>query len=64
MFPRAIAQDFRKPASRTFTPVVFVIRFGRAIEIQPEYRDAIGDERDFDPLRADPDFQALTTIIV
>ncbi|MBS0209067.1 MAG: tetratricopeptide repeat protein [Planctomycetes bacterium] len=36
----------------------------RAIEMQPDYRDAIGDERDFDPLRADPDFQALMTIIV
>ena len=36
----------------------------RALAMQPEYRDMIGDESDFDPLRADPDFQALTTIIV
>jgi hypothetical protein len=24
----------------------------------------VDDERDFDPIRADPDFQALTSIIV
>jgi Flp pilus assembly protein TadD len=36
----------------------------RALELQPEMRDSIGDESDFDPLRSDPDFQALTSIIV
>jgi len=24
----------------------------------------VGDERDFDPLRSDPDFRALTSVIV
>jgi tetratricopeptide (TPR) repeat protein len=36
----------------------------QALAMQPDYRDMIGDERDFDPLRSDPDFQALTSIIV
>jgi tetratricopeptide (TPR) repeat protein len=36
----------------------------RAIALQPDYRELVGDETDFDPLRADPDFQALTSIIV
>lgn len=36
----------------------------RAIKIRPQYRDLIGDESDFDPIRSDPDFQALTSIIV
>ena len=36
----------------------------RALAMHPDYRDMIGDEPDFDPLRSDPDFQALTSIIV
>jgi tetratricopeptide (TPR) repeat protein len=36
----------------------------RAIAIDPHYRDLIGDEADFDPIRSDPDFRALTSIIV
>ncbi len=36
----------------------------QALAMQPDYRDMIGEERDFDPLRSDPDFQALTSIIV
>jgi hypothetical protein len=32
--------------------------------MDPEFRDRIGDEPDFDPLRADPEFRALTEIIV
>lgn len=36
----------------------------RALSIEPDYRDMIGDESDFDPIRQDPDFQALTSIIV
>lgn len=36
----------------------------RAIAMEPNLRDQLGDEPDFDPLRSDPDFQALTTIIV
>lgn len=37
---------------------------GRAIAMEPQYRDMVGDESDFDPIRRDPDFQAITSIIV
>lgn len=37
---------------------------GRAISLEPRYRDLVGEEADFDPIRSDPDFQALTGIIV
>ena len=36
----------------------------RALEIDSSYRDLIEDERDFDPIRSDPGFQSLTTVIV
>ena len=36
----------------------------RAIEIDSSYRDLIEAERDFDPIRSDPGFQSLTTVIV
>jgi tetratricopeptide (TPR) repeat protein len=36
----------------------------RALAIQPDYREMIGEESDFDPIRSDPDFQALTGINV
>ena len=36
----------------------------RALGMDSRYRELIGDEPDFDPLRSDPDFQALTSIIV
>ncbi|HEY1067869.1 MAG TPA: tetratricopeptide repeat protein, partial [Pirellulales bacterium] len=36
----------------------------RALDLDPKYRDMIGDETDFDSLRADPEFQALVSIIV
>lgn len=36
----------------------------QAIQLQPEVRDLVNDESDFDPIRSDPEFQALTSIIV
>lgn len=36
----------------------------RALEIDSSYRDLIEDESDFDPIRSDPGFQSLTTVIV
>jgi tetratricopeptide (TPR) repeat protein len=36
----------------------------RAFDIDPGYRDLVGNESDFDSLRSDPDFLALTSIIV
>ncbi|HVA47625.1 MAG TPA: tetratricopeptide repeat protein [Pirellulales bacterium] len=36
----------------------------RAIALDSNYRDMIVDERDFDPIRSDPEFRALTQIIV
>mgnify|MGYP002622756173 CR=1 FL=1 len=35
-----------------------------ALEIDSSYRDLIDAESDFDPLRSDPDFLALTSVIV
>lgn len=35
-----------------------------ALTINPLYRHLIDDEPDFDPMRSDPDFQALTSISV
>ena len=35
-----------------------------ALAIDPEYRDLIEKERDFDSIRSDPEFQLLTNIIV
>jgi tetratricopeptide (TPR) repeat protein len=36
----------------------------RAIELKPEVRELVADEHDFDPIRNDPEFLALTSIIV
>ncbi len=36
----------------------------RAIAMDPEFRERIHDEPDFDPIRSDPEFRALTEIIV
>lgn len=35
-----------------------------AFEIDPNYRDLVDQESDFDPIRQDPDFLALTSVIV
>ena len=35
----------------------------RALSINPRYRELVDGETDFDPLRRDPEFQALTSII-
>jgi tetratricopeptide (TPR) repeat protein len=37
---------------------------GEAFELDPEYRDRVGLESDFDSIRAHPAFQALTSVIV
>ena len=36
----------------------------RALEIDGNFRDLIADEPDFNPLRHDPEFVALTSVIV
>lgn len=36
----------------------------RALELEPAYRELIDGEHDFDPVRQDPDFQAVTSVIV
>lgn len=36
----------------------------RALRIDPHYREMIDKESDFDPIRNDPDFLALTSIVV
>lgn len=41
-----------------------LIHLSQAIEIEPDYRDLIADESDFDPIRNDPAFQALASVIV
>lgn len=35
----------------------------KALAIDPNYRDLIDDEPDFDSIRSDPDFRALTSMI-
>jgi len=36
----------------------------QAFELEPDYRDLVGRERDFDKIRSNPYFLALTTVIV
>ena len=36
----------------------------RAVKLDSKYRIEAGEEPDFDPMRSDPDFQAITTIIL
>ena len=35
-----------------------------ALDIDGNFRDLVGDEPDFDPIRSDPDFKALVQVIV
>ena len=35
----------------------------QAFAVNPDYRDMVGKESDFNPLRSDPDFQALTSML-
>jgi tetratricopeptide (TPR) repeat protein len=41
-----------------------ITRLARALSIDPDYRDMIGAETDFDPIRNDPEFQSLTSLSV
>jgi tetratricopeptide (TPR) repeat protein len=41
-----------------------VTYLSQAFDLEPEYRDLIHLEHDFDPIRNHPHFQALTTVIV
>jgi tetratricopeptide (TPR) repeat protein len=41
-----------------------VAYLAQAFELEPEYRDLVHRERDFDPIRNHPHFQALTSVIV
>lgn len=36
----------------------------QAFELSPDYRDLVGTEPDFDPIRNEPGFQALVSVIV
>lgn len=35
-----------------------------AFDINPNYRDLVANEKDFDPIRNEPEFQAVATVIV
>ena len=39
-----------------------VAYLSRALDMDPDYRDLVGAESDFDPIRAHPHFQALTSV--
>lgn len=41
-----------------------VTYLSHAFELDPNYRDLVPNERDFDPIRQHPDFQAINTVIV
>lgn len=36
----------------------------QAFELDPNYRDRVAEESDFDPIRNDPQFRSLTSVIV
>jgi tetratricopeptide (TPR) repeat protein len=41
-----------------------VAYLARAFDIDPNYRDLVSDERDFDPIRGHRDFLSITSVIV
>ncbi len=41
-----------------------IFHLSKALRLDGHYRDLIDRESDFDPIRADPDFQALTKAVV
>jgi hypothetical protein len=41
-----------------------VAYLARSFDLDSNYRDLVGSERDFDPIRNHPDFLALTSVIV
>lgn len=41
-----------------------VTYLAQAFDLEPDYRDLVPKERDFDPVRNHPHFQALTSVIV
>jgi tetratricopeptide (TPR) repeat protein len=41
-----------------------LVHLSRALSADPHYRSLVDNESDFDPIRSDPDFQALIGIIV
>jgi tetratricopeptide (TPR) repeat protein len=45
-------------------PLLAVAYLSRAFDLDSNYRDLVGTERDFDPIRNHPDFLALTSVIV
>lgn len=45
-------------------PKLSVAYLTRAFDLDPNYRDLIAEERDFDPIRGNREFQSLTSVIV
>ena len=45
-------------------PKLAVEYLAEAFTIDPNYRDLVADEPDFDPIRGDHDFRMLTSVIV
>jgi Flp pilus assembly protein TadD len=45
-------------------PLLAVAYLARSFDLDSNYRDLVGSERDFDPIRNHPDFLALTSVIV
>ncbi len=43
---------------------VAISYLSQALDLEPNYRDMLPDESDFDPIRRHPLFQALSTVIV